>query len=445
MQTGEITKRQVVTRPGGGVSTSRLPASYDTYRKIRKHPTVALARALSTSAVVAAEWSVEADEAAPEDWVQFIKDQFTPIREMVVEQALLGGCDFGHQGWEKVFAVRSTPSGARMCLAKLKPLLQDSTEILADPNTGAFAGFKQQDVVVPLDKCLLVPFRVEGTNWYGEPLLEHVRETYNWWIDANGGATRYDRKVAGSHWVIHYPPGESPDEVGSMTDNGLLAKGMLDALEASGSIAISDQVASYVDQLNQGQQTQAWRIELLTGGGGQQPTFIDRLRYLDTLMVRGMLLPERSVLEGQFGTLAESAVQTDFALTNADLTHRHVTRHLNWYAVDQLLVLNFGEAARGAVWLNASPIRDTSKTFLKEIYRAVLAHDQGFMEEFGLLDMDALKDAIGVPKLQEDITVPPPAGGEAPAYLPVPGVDANAAIAATIRRIYASIMVNGGR
>jgi hypothetical protein len=41
----------------------------------------------------------------------------------------------------------------------------------------------------------------------------------------------------------------------------------------------------------------AWRLEVQGSAGGQQQGFVDRLRYLDSLKVRGMLLPERAIGE----------------------------------------------------------------------------------------------------------------------------------------------------
>ena len=81
----------------------------------------------------------------------------------------------------------------------------------------------------------LIPFRVEGSLWYGVPLLENIRETYYQWCDANDGAARYDRKVAGGRLVVHYPLGQSPDGNGVLRDNSVLAEEILHTLQSSGS------------------------------------------------------------------------------------------------------------------------------------------------------------------------------------------------------------------
>lgn len=424
-------------RTGGQIRTlslplgmSPLPASYETYRKIRHDPTIALARALAAAPIIGADWSLEAADDAPPEAVEFITEQFMPIREPLIEAALYGGCDFGHQPWEKVFEL--DPTGL-LRIAKFKPLLHDINELVIDAKTGAFRGFRNAGILVPVENCLLVYFRVEGTNWYGEPLMENAREVSTWWQDANKGAVRYDKKVAGSHWVVRYPEGQSPDEMGAVRPNWEIANAILLSLESSGTLAIPDYVVGYTEKLNQGQQR--WKIELLSDSGGQQPLFIERLRYLDSLKCRAMLIPERSILEGQYGTKAEAGEQIDLALTNADLTHRHITRLVNWHAVDQLLALNWGEEWRGKVWLEAAPIRDAKLAFLREVYQAVLANPGGFLEEFSTVDTDSLKDSLGVPKSD---TVAQ-AGEEPKAAVPLPGAEARTPQAALTRRLYAGL------
>ena len=187
------------------------------------------------------------------------------------------------------------------------------------------------------------------------------------------------------------------------TENAEVAEQLIRALCASGSIAIPNTTTDWANLVGPelAAKTRAWVIDILEDSGGRQPTFVDRLKYLDALKVRALLLPERSVLEGEFGTKAEATAHADMAITNIQLMDRHVTRHVNWHAVDQVLALNFGDAMRGKVRLVAAPLIDEQVAFLREAYRLVLTNPQGFGEEFGMIDTDALKDKLGVPKSQE--------------------------------------------
>ena len=84
---------------GTVVQSNPLPKSYNTYRTMRKDPTIALARALVIAPVVAGEWRIEADDEVDDERIKFIQDQFLGIREPFIEAALFAGIDFGWQGF----------------------------------------------------------------------------------------------------------------------------------------------------------------------------------------------------------------------------------------------------------------------------------------------------------------------------------------------------------
>lgn len=385
----EITSIQVVSF-GSEQLPEVLPKSFEAYRIIRRHPTVSLARVLGNAPMVAAEWSVESDDDVPEDRVEFVRE-LVGLHEPIMERALLGGLDFGWQPFEKVFAIK----GGRAVLRKLKPLLHDLTIILIDPVTGAFAGFKQGEVVIPLENSLLISFGVEGTQWYGQSQLEIIRPTHDKWVLADRGAEKYDKKIAGSHWVIYYPHG-STSIAGKDTDNSVIAATMLRAMEASAGIMMPSTVAKFVDQMKA--PPPGWRIEILSDKGtSSQAKFVERLAYLDKIMVRGLGWPERAILEGTHGTKAEASVHSRAAVTAMDVKHRYVTRLINWHMVDQLLALNWGEDARGTVRLVASPIEDVKVEWLREVYLAMLKNPDAFAEEAAALDRTALRETLDVP------------------------------------------------
>lgn len=401
-------------------------ASYNTYRMIRKDPTVALGRAMLIALITFGEWGVETDDDVDEKVQEFIQNQFLPIREPLIQTAMEGGVDFGWAPFEKVFDVETINGSQRVVLRKIKPLLQDITEIVVDSASGAFMGFSQgPDKKLPLENSLLISFRVEGTQWHGRSLLENVRGTWNKWNDADAGAARYDRKVAGSHWVIYFPPGYTDG-----TANRDIARQILEALESSGSVAIPQYVKEFLTNLNDAADNAdafRWNIDIKGDTGGRQPQFIDRLNYLDTLKIRGLEMPERTLLQGEHGTLAESEAHIDLATASAELTHRHITRLVNWHAVNQLLTLNFGKEMANKVRLVASPIQDDKKDLLWKVYQAVIASAAG-IDEITHIDTDSIKDQLGIPKATE---VTDPLGA-------VPPVDPNDPRAATVRRSFAA-------
>lgn len=384
---------------------NNLPKTYATYRTMRVDPTLSLARTLSISPILAGEWSVERkDEFASDGMVKMIQDWVIPLRDDLVGTAMLGGVDFGWQGFEKVFNV---VDGA-LVVTKVKPLLQDITTILVRADTGLFAGFKQTTprgvVVLPLDNSLIIPFRMEGTQYHGQSLMEVARVVQGQWVESNKAAGRYDQKIAGANFVVYYPVGSSEGANEVEQNNADLAKEVLAALESTGSVLVPIDLAEYVEDLNkQRVDGFGWRIELLSDKAPKQGSFVARLKYLDVQKVRALGMPERMVLEGTFGTKAEAGVHTNLALTQMDLLHSHITKLVNWHLVDQMLALNFGEQWRGAVKLTASPLVDAKLVFLQELYAAIVKNPAGFQAEFPSIDLDSVREQLGVPAIEDPI------------------------------------------
>ena len=340
-----------------------------------------------------------------------------------------GYVDFGHQGFELIWGL---DADGRQYVARFKPLLPDITEIPIDAH-GGLAGLRQRgkgdgsnlpvgpegashkldlspfprqkDVVLIGANAMLVSFGGEGSNLYGEPLLENVREAWNDWRKANEVAARYDRKIAGAYLVLHYPSfGQGIDQNGAKLDNVYLAQRILDKLEAASGVAIGD-VPSELAPGQDPNQT-ARRLEVQGSAGGQQQGFVDRLRYLDSLKVRGLLLPERSILEGQHGTLAESRSQSDLALLQAELVHHHLTREINRQAVDPVLEANWGPAYRGKVRLEAAPLSADNQGFLRQLVTQVLADPKDVADLFHRADCPAIFDAVGLPQTKVSSAAP---------------------------------------
>ncbi len=158
-------------------------------------------------------------------------------------------------------------------------------------------------------------------------------------------------------------------------------------------------MAAFMQQLNL--ESPGWKIWILDAGSNQQGTFVVRLEYLDKQLCRSLHIPERAMMEGQHGTLAEAEAHADVIFTIQDIEHRRVTAELNRQAVDQVLRLNFGEKAAGKVRLKASPIVDEKKAYFKQIYAQLLASPAG-QRELQSLDAGSLREQLGLPQVQND-------------------------------------------
>lgn len=395
----EQTGAQVSTTIGqGDILFKQLDATYKTYREMRKDPTIAMTRALQIGTLAVGDWSVEADDEVEDDRIKLVRDCVLRWRSLIIRSAMAGTTDFGWAPFEVVWGIVND----LIQIVKVKPLLHDITTVLVVPQTGAFRGYRQRDQMGQnldlLDMSTLhVAFRVEGTQWYGQALLENARGPYNKWIAADAGAARYDAKIAGSHFVCYHPIGKTLFN-GVLTDNAEIAKALLNTLESSGSIAVPDQF----DGLPKGEDDRPhWKIEILEDKGARQPGFVDRLKYLDAQKVRALLVPERAITEGTFGTKAEAEAHGSIAVTNLEVADLDIADAVNEQLVDRLLMLNFGPEAVGTIRIEPSPLIDEAKTRLAVLYNAIITNPNGFIEEFQNLDTDAIKDQLGIPKRTE--------------------------------------------
>jgi hypothetical protein len=210
--------------------------------------------------------------------------------------------------------------------------------------------------------------------WHGYPLLEDVKTTVEKWEDCEVGAQRYDRKMAGNHIVVYYPMGRSLYG-GKLIPNEQIAREVLHGMESSGTMMIPTSGKTFIEGMVQADTDAAsWKVELLESRGGRAVQFTDRLRYLDSCKARAMHIPERAILEGQFGTKAEAQGHQDILTVLLENLDYQITQELNEQVVDHLVELNYSKDAVGTVWLDSPPISDDKIAFVREpewVYRNV--------------------------------------------------------------------------
>lgn len=388
----------------GPLSEQGTPTNwYSKVRTMRKDPTISMVRQLAVAPVLATPWNFVAQKGAPEGADEFIKKQLCEIRTYIVRTTMYGCIDFGFQAFEKIFEVNEDD---QVVLRKMKALLPDWLDIMVNIKTGAFAGIRDWHphngwyVQLNPNKCFLHYFDVEGTYWYGKGLMENAEAPYDQWTTANNANERYDRKIAGSHWLIHYPIGTSLVN-GVETPNEEIAQEILNKIQSSSGIAVPKKIEPF-DMGDGDEPPNAWKIELVSDKGATQVGFLERMGYLDRLKVRALGFPERSILEGKYGTKAEAETHADFAVSNILLRGDDLVRDMNWYVVDQILELNYGPKAKGTVRIVPDAIGADVRRFLRDLYMKMFADPNGFAAEMAKIDRKTLRTALNIPSDVED-------------------------------------------
>lgn len=380
-----------LNKPAGTITPDKI-------RLMRKDPTIGLARLMIRSPIVASSWAVERDDIALQPIADAIYRQLMPLRFRFLEAASQGLIDFGWQAFEKVWSVKD----GKFYIKKLKPLLQDITRIKVDIETGEVIGLingdKDDEEHLGLFDTLLLNTNIECDYHYGRSYMASAEKAYDAAFQIMRNADVYDKKIAGAHWLVRFPDGGTSLYEGQETSNELIAKKLLSSLESSGSFAIPQRVLDSLEALT-ASSPQAWQIELIEASGSGA-NFEERLLRCDREKVRAFGVPERSILEGQFGTKAEADSHADFALLGIELLNQSIVEQLNAQLVDQILRINYGEEFQGRVYLTAQPLSDTAIAYLRQVYSTVLSNGDGFIGELASLDLDSIRDRLQIPYVE---------------------------------------------
>jgi len=396
---GERTKVQRAGTMGGDIPGFAEPAraSYALYRTMSADPTLALVRMVVIAPVLAGSWSFKSKPDVLEERVDFIRDMLDTMRPMLLKDALRA-LEFGFQAFEKVWeAVDGT-----LTLKKLKSLLPENTTILVHDD-GAFAGIRNNGVELGPEKCLVITYDGEAGNYYGRSRHENARKEFAKREQVDNKSAQYSGKIAGVNMQIHYPPGVSLDANGSEVENGLVARQLMTAY-GEGKGGCFPNLCATVDPTKEPEAAASlagksqWVVTYNDPGGANHTSgFIEKLRYHDSRLFRAWLRPERSALEGQFGTKAEAETHGDIGVLDGELLYGDIVRQINWYVIDDILAYNFGEDARGSVYIEPAPLVDTAHAVLERVLDAMLANPGTLEELLTQLDSDALAQALRLP------------------------------------------------
>lgn len=381
---GETTKNQV----GGGLGTiggvgvagmaSSLPGygepplgTFNLYRKIAGHPTVAIAMMAATAAVYGSRMSIEADDTAPAGAQEFIKKTFTPLWPTIINDGLLA-IKYGYQVDEKIYTY---DRDGRVTLSRLKQLNPDLNEIVVDEH-GGYLGVRNNGVPIPARKTWLYSNEMEAGNLYGRARLENVRDPWHGWMSTFGRSGQYIDKVAAVIPLIKYPEGSSKDATGREVSNFQMAQQVLANLTKGHGIAMPNNLAKWADDLTGNGvdigQLAAWQLSFLEPGSDMLASIITKMRYLDSNMLRGMFVPEGTVSDGQVGSRARTQSNVDITIAMSQRDLDGIRTGTNKHLVNDLLALNWGPSAVDTVRVKTEPLDDEKAAMVRRITEKVL-------------------------------------------------------------------------
>lgn len=379
--------------------------TYDLYRKISSHPTVALVIQIVISAILKGQWSyIKKEESIPDEWLELIESAFLPMELRVKSDGLMAlsmGCSPFEPIWDVV--------DGRLVISELKPLLPDITDVLVDEK-GHPIGLKNRvDGHAPVSlyfaqkKAWIYTHDSQYGNPYGRSRHENIRATYCEAEEIARRLAQYMKKVAGVIVQLHYPEGTSKDVDGTERSNDIIAQRILEAVSQAKSVrfpnlfASSDNAMQAADLAGKSQ----WVLSALdVGTSDHAQGLLETLRRYDSLFFRGWLRPERSGLESEHGSRADAETHTDTAVNDSELIDRDFAMAFSRGPIDMVLTANFGEAARGAVRVEPSPIADHQQKNLRILIQSALQNANLGVEIGPKVDWDQVLEDCDIPIIE---------------------------------------------
>ncbi len=371
------------------------------YKKMRYHPIISLGLEFTTLGLsdvpVIVECSDEEVQAVTSAnlkrfWKRMVRDAFESLT-------------FGFKPFElryepgviryKVEGKDEEQSYTGTLMKQPRALDPEYVRIKIDED-GSLRGFKQdfasQEVMVKDKKCLIITHRMESGNYYGISAMEPVYSA--WYISSINMQfhTRWLERKGTGLFVGRYPVGE--DEKGKDNSETMLA--LLDSIMEGTTIALP---GGYDDKGNP-----IWDIKLLDAAD-KTDAFIQFHEYLDKTILRGLIIPERALTQGEVGARASVEAFTNLFMQRKQDILDSIVDHISRFMVHPFVEYNWGKDIE--VILTAGRIGDDSKANAYKIIEKLV--DRGSVD----IKTQWLIDKTGIPILEKEMIEP--AGGEAPA------------------------------
>lgn len=411
--------------------TAPPAGTYDHYRLMSSHPTVALIEAIATAPVRTNVLDYKLRPGGDEHWLELVKSVLNPQRGTIVREMLralrmgwFGGeiiwdtCDMKMTIVDDTMSYRVTyGSGQWIAPKRVKPLRIDNTEILVDGNGNVLGLRNKSQGKLPVDligpKSLLYTYDGEAGNPYGRSRHENIRKHFAQAEQVLDRLGQYSKKVAGIILQLHYPDGTSKNASGADVSNYQIAREMLQQVADGKSVTMVNKFASFlggnvtpaiIEKALASAGKSDWVFSFLDAGGTDfAPGLLDSLEYYDKCFCRGWLRPERTALEAvKGGSRADSVSHTDTAMSDSELIAWDIANCIREQIINPMLVANFGEDARDAVTPEPTPMIDSAGETIKDILMAGIANPSTGEEILRKIDIDGALDDLEVPIVDEE-------------------------------------------
>jgi hypothetical protein len=345
-------------------------------------------------------WKIKANEFSPHyekftkpqiDTIQdYLQQNLDKFRDILLNTGLKNQIIYGWQVFERILEWNAD---AQMTLVKdLKPILQEYTEILVNPN-GDFAGIRNippygKMAEIPKSELLLFNIDVIGQNWYGTSMLVSAADPFLELCKIQALSTLLIERLAKRSGYIKFPVGSTMIN-GEEVDNADLALDILLGFAKAGYVAIPHELQRDLTP----ETSDGWEVVHQEPTGMTAAGIIkDRIDELKSRLINSLGLPARALLDGKFGSYSSNETYRETAYDILATRLNGLIRSVNEQFIDPLLDLNYD--APGLFYVSASPLDDDQVQNMFRLYSIIQQNPD--------VDMVAVNNQLGIPMKDTD-------------------------------------------
>ena len=338
-RSGELTRYGNRFHNVSGILFNQSDRTIDQYKRIRMHPMVHMGLSFIKIGLPDVPFVVECTD---EDKKRIIEAAYKRIWGRMIKDSL-EMLDFGFKTLENLYEVGTIKyedengnekEFSGHLLRQPKSLDPDTIDILVD-DKGNFEGFTQDSttrVMVEDKKALIFVNRWESGNYYGISDQEYI---YMPWYDSNINrqfSMRWLERKGTGIFKGTYPIGKTV--IGGVdADNADTMLNLLDSIMEGTAVALPS------DTDDNG--NPKWDIVILDSDD-KTDAFIEKSKYLDDLILRGLVIPEKSLTQGEVGARASiESFQAMFIQRKQDVLDNAVN-WINQYSLKPFVEINWG-------------------------------------------------------------------------------------------------------
>ena len=381
-------------------------------KRMRKDPQIALGLSAIKAPIMAAFDSIKVNCKDP-IIRGFVQHSLMNMHGGLLRRAVysaLRSLEFGFINHEKVwqngvdveFEIKDSDDGSsRAIKMSNSTILEDVcdldpeyTEVLVDGKTGVYTGLRYAyDQTLKAEKTWLVTHDKEFGHLLGTAVIDNSHNAWYWCDIMYLFCNRYYERKA-SPPIKGRAPAVVEDNNGEPIPGVDLFGQMLESLISEGVIVLPS-------ELNEGQTGQkgqfAWDCEyMIDDKRGEM--FIRYIEHLQTLKLRGILLPEMVVERGaDAGTFGMAKAHTDTFVEMLTLILEEVLQHINRWLIPDLVMHNFGPNAPPCTIETLVKIGER-KDLLEEILLEVIKAEgkAGVVDAARLVDLITLMRQLNI-------------------------------------------------